>query len=84
MTIYLVMTLQMVYLQNVTNKINLTESMINPETIEFMGINILLLFLSFFIQSKDKKNKKKKKIKKNSNENLKFYNRFFLFSFLFR
>lgn len=59
MTIYLVMTLQMVYLQNVTNKINLTESMINPETIEFMGINILLLFLSFFIQSKDKKNKKK-------------------------
>lgn len=60
MTIYLVMTLQMVYLQNVTNKINLTESMINPETIEFMGINILLLFLSFFIQSKDKKNKKKK------------------------
>lgn len=61
MTIYLVMTLQMVYLQNVTNKINLTESMINPETIEFMGINILLLFLSFFIQSKDKKNKKKKK-----------------------
>lgn len=70
MTIYLVMTLQMVYLQNVTNKINLTESMINPETIEFMGINILLLFLSFFIQSKDKKNKKKK-IKKNSNENLK-------------
>lgn len=83
MTIYLVMTLQMVYLQNVTNKINLTESMINPETIEFMGINILLLFLSFFIQSKDKKNKKKK-IKKNSNENLKFYNRFFLFSFLFR
>lgn len=83
MTIYLVMTLQMVYLQNVTNKINLTESMINPETIEFMGINILLLFLSFFIQSKDKKNKKKK-IKKNSNENLKFYNRFFLFSFLLR
>lgn len=83
MTIYLVMTLQMVYLQNVTNKINLTESMINPETIEFTGINILLLFLFFFIQSKDKKNKKKK-IKKNSNENLKFYNRFFLFSFLFR
>lgn len=64
MTIYLVMTLQMVYLQNVTNKINLTESMINPETIEFMGINILLLFLSFFIQSKDKKNKKKKNKKK--------------------
>lgn len=83
MTIYLVMTLQMVYLQNVTNKINLTESMINPETIEFMGINILLLFLFFFIQSKNKKNKKKK-LKKNSNENLKFYNRFFLFSFLFR
>lgn len=83
MTIYLVMTLQMVYLQNVTNKINLTESMINPETIEFMGINILFLFLFFFIQSKDKKNKKKK-IKKNSNENLKFYNRFFLFSFLLR
>lgn len=57
--------------------------MINPETIEFMGINILLLFLFFFIQSKNKKNKKKK-LKKNSNENLKFYNRFFLFSFLFR
>lgn len=65
------MTLQMVYLQNVTNKINLTESMINPETIEFMGINILLLFLFFFIQSKDKKNKKKKKYKKKFKRELK-------------
>lgn len=45
LTIYVVMTLQMVYLPNVTNKINLTELMINPETIEFMRINILFLRL---------------------------------------
>lgn len=66
MTIYLVMTLQMVYLRNVTNKINLTELMINPETIEFMGINILFLFPLFFhlIQKKKKIKKKVKKKRK--------------------
>lgn len=58
------MTLQMVYLRNVTNKINLTELMINPETIEFMGINILFLFPLFFSFNPKKKKKVKKNVKK--------------------
>lgn len=56
--------------------------MINPETIEFMGINILFLFPLFFHLIQKKKNKKKSKKKnvkkKNKNANEDFYDRFFL------
>lgn len=82
MTIYLVMTLQMVYLRNVTNKINLTELMINPETIEFMGINILFLFPLFFSFNPKKKKIKKSK-KKRKKKKIKMQTRTFTIAFFF-